>query len=63
MLYADLGVPKYLEPVFSWPPRNFADCGECFQVGCTGSRHWFLNVEFPRYGGHLSIGADQGGGP
>lgn len=38
--YADLHVPMYLEPVFSWPPGSFYDCGTCSQEGCEPKMIW-----------------------
>ena len=42
-LYANPDVPEYLEPLFSWPPGSFVDCGECAHFPCGMSSHWFLN--------------------
>jgi len=39
--YAGLDVPVYLEPVFSWPPGSFYDCGTCSQEDCESEEHSF----------------------
>ncbi len=39
--HAGLDVPVYLEPVFSWPPGSFYDCGTCSQEDCESEEHSF----------------------
>ena len=41
MTYAVLGVPHHLEPVYSRPLGELADCGVCTQGGCWSGRHSF----------------------